>query len=173
MILETNRLTLRRFTTDDAAFILKLLNEPSFIYYIGDKGVRSQDEACRYLESGPMDSYERFGFGLYCVELKQTGEPIGMCGLLKRETLPDPDLGFAFLPAYWANGYAVESAAAVLKQGQNVFGLKAILAITSPDNAGSQRVLQKTGFRPAGRMRLTSEASEICLFTWEATPTIP
>ena len=97
-VIETPRLALHRLTTDDADFILELLNEPSFLRYIGDKGVRTREDACQYILAGPMASYDRFGFGLYRVERKDSGEPIGMCGLLKRESLEDVDVGFAFLP---------------------------------------------------------------------------
>ena len=101
-ILKTDRLTIRRLTLDDAEFILKLLNEPSFLRYIGDKGVRNIEDAIRYLQTGPLASYERFGFGQFLVELKESSMPIGMSGLIKRDTLPDVDIGFAFLPDYWS-----------------------------------------------------------------------
>src|SRR5512141_2251197 len=109
-ILETERLILRRISIADAEFMLQLLNEPSFLHYIGDKGVRTIDDARNYILQGPMASYERFGFGLYLAELKETLVPIGMCGLLKRETLDDVDIGFAFVPQFWKQGYAWESA---------------------------------------------------------------
>ncbi|MDP2859906.1 MAG: GNAT family N-acetyltransferase, partial [Bacillota bacterium] len=114
LVLETNRLALRRLSVDDAEFILELLNDPSFVRYIGDRGVRTKDDARRSIQTGPMESYERFGFGLYLVELKETGEPIGICGLLKRESLQEVDVGFALLPRFWSKGYAVESVSAVL-----------------------------------------------------------
>ena len=101
-VIETPRLARRRLTTDDADFILELLNEPSFLRYIGDKGVRTREDAGRYILAGPMASYERFGFGLYRVERKDGGEPIGICGLLKRDSLEDVDVGFAFLPRAWS-----------------------------------------------------------------------
>ena len=117
-VVETPRLTLRRFTLDDAEFIFGLLNQPSFLEFIGDKGVRTLDDARDYLLKGPIASYETFGFGLYLVNRKQDGTPIGMCGLLKREALQDVDIGFAFLPEFWSKGYAVESASAVLEHGR-------------------------------------------------------
>src|SRR5215218_1537914 len=103
-ILETERLRLRPFTTDDAPFIVELVNEPSFLRYIGDKKVRSLEDARQYLLSGPLASYERNGFGPNCVELKEQGTPIGMSGLLKRDELPDPDIGFAYLPDFRKKG---------------------------------------------------------------------
>ncbi len=106
-ILETDRLVLRRLAVEDAEFIFDLLNQPSFLQFIGDKGVRTIDDARNYILTGPITSYERFGFGLYLTELKPAQAPIGICGLLQRETLDDVDVGFAFLPQYWKQGYAV------------------------------------------------------------------
>ena len=141
-VLETQRLILRQFSDDDAEFILELLNEPSFIQNIGDRKIRSLDGARGYINKGPVASYNRHGFGLYLVELKETGESIGMCGLIKRETLEDVDLGYAYLPKFWSKGYAVESALAMKQFARDVVGLKRIVAITDPRNAGSIRVLE-------------------------------
>jgi len=146
-VLETPRLVLRWVTSDDAPFIFDLLNEPSFIQYIGDKGVRTLDDARNYILTGPVASYQRFGHGLNLVLLKDTETPIGMCGLLKRDTLPDVDIGYAFRPAFWSKGYAYEATSAVLAHGWEAFGLKRIVAITAPDNAGSKAVLAKLGLR--------------------------
>ncbi len=167
-LLETERLALRRLTTDDAEFILELLNEPSFLKYIGDKGVRTRADACRYIETGPMASYERFGFGLYRVELKDGREPIGICGLLKRDSLPDADIGFALLPRYWSKGYAFESASAVLAHARDTLGLQRVLAITSPDNVASIGLLESLGFRFERMSRLTEDAPEIKVFSRNA-----
>jgi ribosomal-protein-alanine N-acetyltransferase len=112
-VLTTPRLALRELTETDAPFMLQLLNEPSFIRNIGDRGVRTVEDAREYITNGPQASYARFGFGLYLVELRPALTPIGICGLLKRDQLPEPDIGFAFLPAYWSQGYAKEAAAAV------------------------------------------------------------
>src|SRR6266478_6993681 len=128
-VLETDRLILRRLSVEDAEFIFRLLNEPSFLRYIGDKGVRTITDARDYILQGPIRSYESFGFGLYLAELKNGGIPIGMCGLLKRETLADVDIGFAFLPRFWSQGYALESALAVKAYGLDILGLKRIVAI--------------------------------------------
>ena len=168
IVLETDRLRLRRLSTDDAPFLLELLNDPSFLRYIGDKGVRTPADACQYILAGPMASYERFGFGLYRVEEKDGGEPIGICGLLKRESLEDVDVGFAFLPAFWSNGFAFESASAVLAHGRRTWGLKRILDITSPDNEPSIRLLAKLGFRFERMARLSEETPEIEVFASEA-----
>jgi RimJ/RimL family protein N-acetyltransferase len=143
--LETERLILRRFTPGDAAFILRLLNEPSFIENIGDRGVRTLEHAERYLRDGPIESYERHGHGLWLVALKGTAQAIGMCGLLKRDQLPDVDLGYAFLPEFWSSGYAHESTSAVLGWAA-LRGIRRVLAIVSPGNAASIRLLEKLGF---------------------------
>jgi RimJ/RimL family protein N-acetyltransferase len=114
-----------------------------------------------------MASYERFGFGLYAVELKETGELIGMCGLLKRDSLTDPDIGFAFLPKFWKKGYAFESAAAVIRYGTHVLGVKRVLAITLPENAGSIRVLEKIGLRFERMIKMAEDEPELKLFALE------
>jgi [ribosomal protein S5]-alanine N-acetyltransferase len=157
---------LREFTFDDVGFILELLNEPGFLRYIGDKGVRTLGDAREYLQKGPMDSYLRNGFGLYAVCVGETGAtaPVGMCGLVKREGLNDPDIGFAFLTRHWGKGYAAESAAAVLDHGRRVLELPCILAITSPDNWGSIRVLEKIGLKFERLMRLTEASKQVKLF---------
>jgi ribosomal-protein-alanine N-acetyltransferase len=153
---------------DDAEFIVELLNDASFLRFIGDKGVRTADDARRYILTGPMDSYERNGFGLWLVELKGTNTPVGMCGLLKRETLTDVDIGFAFLPRYRSHGYAFESAAAVMAYGRNVLGLRRVVAITNEDNAGSIRVLEKIGMRFDRMIRLSEDGPEIRLLASDA-----
>ena len=152
LVLETDRLILRRYTLDDAGFILRLVNDPSWLRFIGDKNVHNLDDARRYLREGPLDMYERYGFGMYRVEERDGGTPAGMCGLIKRDTLPDVDVGYAFLPEFRGKGYAYEAAAAVLAHGNRDFGLKRILAITSPDNAISVRVLEKAGMKFEGTM---------------------
>src|SRR5688572_17437404 len=116
--IDTPRLNMRRFITADAEFILSLLNDSDFLHFIGDKGVRTIDDARSYLTNGPIASYQRNGFGLCLVELKDTGAPIGMCGLLKRDALEHVDLGFAFMPDYRRQGYAFESASSVLTHGR-------------------------------------------------------
>src|SRR5260221_11172053 len=147
LVLETERLTLRRIGVSDAGFIRDLLNEPSFLLHIGDKGVRTEDDARRYIQDGPQASYERFGFGLYLVERKEGGEPIGICGLLKREWLEDVDLGFALQPRFWREGYALEAASAVLAHAHEGLGLRRIVALTSLDNEPSIRLLARLPFR--------------------------
>lgn len=163
-ILETDRLILRKLTLEDAEFIFILLNDPSFLRYIGDKGVRNLEDARDYLLNGPIDSYERHGFGLYLTKLKDRDESIGICGLLKREFLEDVDVGFAFLPQFRGKGYATESASAVLNYGRNVLGINRIVAITSPDNDASINVLKKIGLRFEKLIKFPDENSESKLF---------
>jgi ribosomal-protein-alanine N-acetyltransferase len=142
--LETPRLTLRRLEFDDAAFLVDLLNQPSFIANIGDRGVRSVEDAHRYLREGPMAMYEQFGFGLWHVARKD-GVAVGMCGLLKRDNLPDVDVGYAFLPQFWGQGLAFEAADATLRHAARKFGLARVIGVVSEGNAGSIRVLEKLG----------------------------
>jgi RimJ/RimL family protein N-acetyltransferase len=165
IILETERLVLRKLSTDDAAFVLELLNEPSFLQYIGDREVRNLEDAQQYILNRLVTSYERNGFGLYLVELKESRIPIGISGLVKRDTLPDADIGFAFLPAYWSKGYAVESAAAVMNYAREVLGLTRIVAITSLDNEASAKLLGKIGLRFERLIKLSEDAEEVKLFT--------
>ena len=167
VVLTTARLIVRALTLDDAPFIAVLLNDPAFIRNIGDRGVRTIEDARAYIENGPVASYARFGFGLYLVQLIESGEPIGMCGILKRDALPDPDLGFAFLPAHWKRGYAFESAAAVRHYARAGLGVGRLLAITNPSNAGSIRVLEKLGFKFEQMTRMADGQPELKLFVDE------
>jgi [ribosomal protein S5]-alanine N-acetyltransferase len=163
LVAETERLILREFTTGDAPLVLRLLNEPSFVENIGDRGVRTAEEAVRYLNNGPIASYARHGHGLYLVALKQGLQPIGMCGLLKRDNVRDVDLGYAFLPEFWSNGYARESAAAVLGIARKLH-LTAVAAFVSPGNAPSIRLLDKLGFAPAGKTKLEPKAAPVSVY---------
>lgn len=163
-VFETNRLLICRFTAGDAPFILELLNDPSWIRYIGDKNIRTLEDARQYIKNGPQKSYARLGFGLYAVKLKADGRPIGMCGLLQRDTLEHADIGFAFLPRYTRMGYAFESAETILKHAHAVLGMKRILAITSPDNISSIALLEKLGFNFTKLIRLSVDADELRLF---------
>jgi len=163
-ILETERLILRHFSTDDAEFILELLNEPSFIQNIGNRGVRTLDDARSYIMRVPVASYEKNGFGLHLVLLKESGESIGMCGLIKRDKLEDVDIGYAFLPKFWSKGYAVEAAQAVKDYARDLVGLKRLVAITDPENEGSIRVLEKIGLTYEKMVRLSEDDIELKLF---------
>jgi len=163
MVLETDRLQLRRLDAGDAEFIVRLLNEPSFLRFIGDRGVRTPADARRFLREGPLASYDRHGFGLWAVIRKRDGARLGICGLLRREGLDDPDLGFALLPDHWRRGYALESASAVLDHARSSLGLARVVAITSPGNNRSERLLARLGLRFERSLRLPS-GSEVRLF---------
>jgi len=164
MVLETARTRLLRLKTEDRAFILSLVNDPSFIENIGDRGVRTLSDAEAYIKR-VTDSYERHGFGLYRVELKGSKESIGICGLVKRDTLVEPDVGFAFLPKFWLTGYAVETAQAVLDYARDVLKMKRVLGITSPKNIGSVRVLERIGLKFDGITKLSSDDKDVKLFS--------
>jgi RimJ/RimL family protein N-acetyltransferase len=164
VVLETPRLILRRQTTDDAEFIFSLVNDPSWLRFIGDRGVRSVEDARAYILKGAMDSYSRHGFGLYLTVLKDSGIPIGICGLVKRESLADVDIGFAFLPQFAGQGYAYESACAVMAHAKNDIGLKRLIAITDPENLASIRLLEKLGLSFERKIRVAADKDEIDLF---------
>jgi len=167
-ITETARLALREFTAEDAPFILRLVNDPAWLRFIGDRGIRTLADAAAYIAQGPVASYARCGYGLWLVARKTDGAPLGMCGLLKRDTLEDADLGFAFLPEFGGQGYAHEAAAATLAHGRAACGLRRIVAITAPDNARSIRLLEKLGFRFERLVRLVPDKPETKLFASEA-----
>jgi RimJ/RimL family protein N-acetyltransferase len=150
--------------TDDAESILQLVNEPSWLRFIGDKGVRTIEDAEKYILLGPTEMYSRLGFGLYLVELNEDSAPIGICGLIKRDSLADVDIGFAFLPKYWSKGYAYEAASAVMRYGQEVLGLKRVVAITSVGNDSSIKLLEKLGFRFERMVNLSGNSGEVKLF---------
>ena len=160
-VAETRRLRLRALTADDADFIRELVNDPDWIRNIGDKGVRTQDDARRYLENGPIAMYARVGFGLFAVESKASGECIGICGLIKRDGFDDVDLGFAFLPRFRRAGYALEASSAVIADGKARFGLRRIVAIVSPGNEASIGLLGKLGFRFERIIALHGESLEL------------
>ena len=146
-VLSTPRLTLRELTPADAAFIHELVNEPAWLLHIGDRGVRNLADAEAYIRKGPMASYAQHGFGLWLVERQVDGVALGICGLLKRDTLPNVDIGFAYLGRFHGQGYGFEAATATLAYGRERLGLKRILAITAPGNLASISLLEKIGLR--------------------------
>lgn len=162
--IQTERLLLERFEHGDAPFIVSLLNQPSFLTNIGDKGVRDEVDARRYLDQGPLASYAQHGFGLFRVSLRDSATVVGMCGLIRRDTLDDVDLGYALLPEYWGRGYAVEAARASLNYGLDVLGLPRVVAIITPGNHASVRVVEKLGMAFRQKVRLEDEQEPIDLY---------
>lgn len=166
----TGRLDLREATPADDGFILELVNDPDFLRNIGDRGVRSLEDARRYVQDGPVTSYAQHGFGMWVVELREGARPIGLCGFVKRDWLDDVDIGFAFLPQYRAQGYAYEAASAVKAYGCEVLRLPRIAAIVAPDNANSIRLLEKLGLRFERMVRAANEASDIRMYVTGERP---
>ncbi|HGA0511258.1 GNAT family N-acetyltransferase [Bacillus pacificus] len=147
IVLETERLILRWLDIKDAPFILELVNDSAWIQFIGNKGVRTLEDATNYIVNGPIDMYNKLGFGLYLVERKEDLTPLGMCGLIKRDSLEDVDIGFAFLEEFRSKGYGYESAYAVIEYGVQKLGLNRIVAITTIDNINSGKLLEKVGLK--------------------------
>lgn len=166
-ILQTERTILRHISTADAEFMLDLLNQPSFIKYIGDRNVRTLGQAAEYIENRILESYEKFGFSMYLVELKSPKpEQIGVSGFVQRPHLPQPDIGFAFLPQFCGKGYALESAKAMMTFGRETLNLTRVLAITTPDNDSSVRLLEKLGFE-FEKLFESPDGEELNLFSAE------
>ena len=167
--LNTARLRLRELTPADAPYLLRQLNEPSFIENIADRGVRTLAQAEAYLEAGPIISYRQHGFGFWAVADKDTEAVLGLCGLVKRDALPEPDLGYAFLPEYVGQGYAFEACRASLRAARDIFHLPALLAIVNEGNTASRRLLEKLGFGFQGMTAPAPDGPELCLYRIELT----
>lgn len=163
-LINTERLSLRPLGLDDASFVLRLLNEPTFIKHITDKGVRDLDGAREYLRSGPLASYAQHGFGLWRVGLLESDTPIGMAGLLKRDYLEFMDIGYALLPEYFGLGYALEMASAVMDYARVELKAKKVLAMVNEGNEPSIRLLGKLGFEADGMVRIPEDDEEVRLF---------
>ena len=163
-VLTTGRLLLRHLDDDDASFLVKLMNDPDWLRYIGDRGVRTLDDARGYVATGPGAMYARYGYGLYAVERRDEPGPIGICGLVRRDWLEDADLGFAFLAAFRGAGYAHEAAAGTLEHARTALGLERVLAIVSPANEASIRLLAKLGMTFQRMARPAPDAGEVCVY---------
>ena len=164
-IIETNRLILRKFIIDDAGFVLELLNSPSWLKYIGDRNVKNLEDAKNYISDKLISSYIKNGFGLYEIILKKDNIPVGMCGLIKRDTLENIDLGFALSPVFTGNGYAFEAAFATLNYAKTVLKLERIIAITTTENKNSIKLLEKLKFVFEKMVHLSNEEEELMLFS--------
>ncbi len=145
LILETDRLVIRQLTLEDTSFVIELVNSPGWLRFIGDRNIKTDEQAKDYLENGPLKSYEQNGFGLYLVALKSNKTPLGMCGLIKRDTLPQPDIGFAFFPEFMGQGFAFEAANAIMTLATHTLKLPTVMAITLPENDRSRKLLEKIG----------------------------
>lgn len=164
-ILETERLALRKFTLDDDAFMFRLLTSPGWLKFIGDRNIKTHDDAKKYIATGFFDSYDKFGFGPYVVQLKGTLEPVGMCCLIKRDALEDVDIGYALLDEFAGKGYAYEATVATLNYAIKDLGIKKIVAITDTDNVSSIKLIKKLGMHFEKMVLLPGEKEELFLFT--------
>ena len=166
-ILATERLVLRELVPDDAPFMLALLNDPAYILNIADRGVRDLEGARRYLEERWRASYAEHGFGLWAVVHRETGACTGLCGLIRRAGLDHVDIGYAFLPAFRGQGFAVESALGVKAYARDVVGLTRLVAVVTPGNDRSIRVLERLGMHFERTLRLPGDASDVALYATE------
>lgn len=168
-VLKTKRLIIEPLETDrDEAFVLQLLNEPGFLENIGDRGVRDLEGARGYIVNGPLASYETNGFGLWRVAALETGQPLGICGLVRRDGLDHPDIGYAFLSRHWGQGFAEEAARGCIDYGREALGLGTVVAVTTLTNFASMRVLEKVGLRRSGTVRLPGREDDSAYFIQEA-----
>ena len=163
--LVTERLRIREFTEADAGFIFHLLNTPAWLEFIGNRNIKTLEDARLYIINAPLFSYLKFGFGPYLVELKDSAVPIGMCSLIKRDSLEDVDLGFAFLPEHIGKGYAYETCQAVMEYSKTILGIKKLVAITDTHNTSSVKLLEKIGFLSEGKVKLPGEEEELLFFS--------
>lgn len=162
--LTTERLHLRWLTPDDASFMLRIWNDPAFLRYVGDRGLRTEEDARQALLAGPLTLYDCYGYGPYLLSLQTNGSPAGICGLFRREGLADADLGFALLPGYCGLGYAREAADAVIAHARNDLGLTRLTAIVAPDNAPSRSLISKLGLSFERMLRVPGDERDACLY---------
>jgi RimJ/RimL family protein N-acetyltransferase len=164
-LFETERLKLRELTLDDTSFITELVNSPGWLKYIGERNVKTLAQAKAYLENGPIKSYRENGFGLWLVEKKENKISIGLCGILRRDQLELPDIGFAFLPAFTGMGFASEAAEATMVFARERLLLQKICAIVMPENNSSIRLLEKVGMKFSKPFRFPDGKEELALYT--------
>ena len=171
--LSTPRLQLDEVRASDADFVLELLNDPDFLTQIGDRGVRDLDAARSFISERIHASYLEFGFGMLAVRLRSNGEPLGLCGLVRRPQLEAVDIGYAFLPAARGRGYALEAARRVQDFATDELGIRRLLAIVRAENRPSRALLEKLGMRPEGAVRIEPDTPQLCLYGWRAPPAAP
>lgn len=169
-ILETQRLNLRTIEPDDAAFYYELVNDPTWLEFIGDKGIRSVEGARAAIIEGPCAMQEKLGHSLYVMERKSDGRPLGLCGLIKRDSLPDVDIGYAIRPAYFGQGYTYEAAAAVVAYARDQLRMKRLLGITSPANVNSIALLAKLGLSLVEHKKLPPDDRPTNIYCLEFAP---
>ncbi|MFK8049054.1 MAG: GNAT family N-acetyltransferase [Halioglobus sp.] len=166
---KTDRLRMDELTLADAPFIVTLLNDPSYVAHIGDRGIRTVEQAQHYLDDKIRASYRDHGFGLYAVRLATGGEPIGICGLVNRDSIPDVDIGYGFLPHARGQGYALEAAEEILKWAHSTLGLTRLAAIVSQENRPSIALLEKIGMQFDAMIQLPGDEEQICLYMWRSS----
>ena len=164
MLIQTSRLQIREFNSDDAQFLLKLMNTPEWLRFIGERNIHSEEDAIKHIETNLVPSYTQHGFGFWCVIEKETGVPVGMNGLIKRDNLEDVDHGFAFLPEYTGRGFAYESSRIILNYARDVLEINKLIAITDQDNTRSQALLEKLEFTRIGIVTVKAEWGESLLY---------
>ena len=162
--LETARLQMRWLTFDDADLMLAIWNDPAFIRHVGDRGIRTIEQAHDEMAKGAMQLYEKYGYGPYRVALKDGDTAIGICGLFRRDNLDEPDIGYGVLPEYCGKGYAYEASCAVVDYARADLGLARLVAIISPDNAASIGLIEKLGLRFENMHKLHEEDDEVCIY---------
>ena len=163
--LQTNRLLLEEITFEDAPFVIELLNNPTWLQYIGDRNVHTIPEAHSYIQRSYIHAYKKYGFGMYKMVLKDTQLPIGMCGLVKRNYLKHHDIGFALLPTYQRKGYTYEAASAVMNYANQTLQIHSIYAFTSRDNIASQNLLKKLGLQFEKYIKIPNDEEILMLFS--------
>lgn len=168
IISSTNRLILREAKFNDASFIFELLNNPTWIEHIGNRNIKNLKDAKSYIQKALIDSYELHGFGMYIMTLKESGKPLGLCGLLKRENLEHYDIGFAILPAYAGKGYTFEAGQLVIEQAYTDFGIETVYGITYDGNIASQKLLEKLGLKHIKNIKFGDYDEESMLFSNES-----
>ena len=162
--IDTQRLQLRQLTLADASLMLAVWNDPAFIRFVGDRGIRTLDDAREAMSAGALKLYKDYGYGPYGVVLRGKGTPIGICGLFRREDLDEPDIGFAILPGYCGNGYAYEASVAVLQYAREELGIPRITAIVSPDNKASVGLIRKLGLRFERMHRMAGDEEDVAIY---------
>ena len=164
LILETGRLSLRKLTLDDAGLMLAVWNDPAFVRHVGDRGIRTEDDAREAMKAGALHLYDTYGYGPYRVALRGSDTAIGICGLFRRDGLDDPDIGYAILPDWCGQGYAYEASSAVIDYARTTLGLQRLIAIISPGNTASLGLIRKLGLTFERMHRMPEDDDDVCIY---------